>query len=50
MFLKLGQWNVFLSRHLCTCEVQPCWIFDREPGCIRGCFLGTYFIIDRKEK
>ena len=48
MEFKFGQWNVFFTRHLCTCEVKTCRKLDREPECIRGCFYGNYFILDRK--
>jgi len=50
MEFRLGHWNVFLSRHICSCAKRSCKELVKDKDGIKGCYRGTYFIIDRKEK
>ena len=47
MEFKFGQWNVFLTRHLCTCDVKTCKQLEKQPGIIKGCYRGNYFILEK---
>ena len=50
MQIKLGAWSFLLTRHLCTCDVKNCKILDKENGCIRGCYKGNYFILEKNNE
>ncbi len=51
MEFKLGTWNVFLSRHICSCTKKSCMEFDnKQPEIIKGCVKGTYFILEKDNK
>lgn len=47
MEMKLGSWNILVTKHLCTCENKNCKIFDQEDNVMRGCYKGMYFMFEK---
>jgi len=49
MEFRLGHWNVFLSRHICSCAKKSCCkeLDTSQPGIVKGCYRGNYFILEK---